>query len=426
MQRNLSLALIDEADSILIDEARTPLVVSAVPDALATARRDAYGWAADHAGDFTSGHDFELDPQTQAVELTAAGRQRLRKTPAAGAVGELPLLDLYEFMEQAILVRHRFQADRHYVIRDGEVVIVDEFTGRLAEGRQWRAGLHQAIEAREGLEISHESGEAARITIQDLFLRYDRLTGMTGTVANSGRELKKIYATPAISIATNRPPKRRQLPDRVFGNSDAKLQAIAQEIRELSEAARPVLVGTRSIDKSQALSRLLNDAGLAHEVLNAHQIEREAEIIAQAGAAGRITVATNMAGRGTDIKLEPSALEAGGMHVICTELHESARIDRQLIGRCGRQGDPGSYRQYLSLDDDILMQAFGPSFVQRLSRYQKQESRLLGRFSKLFYQAQAMVESKHFKARQALLLAERRRHEVQLGLGQDPFLDTPG
>ena len=418
--------MIDEADSILIDEARTPLVVSALPDALATARQAAYQWSSEHAEEFLAGIDFELDPQTNSIELTAAGRHRLRKLPQVSEISQIPLLDLYEFMEQAIVVVHRFQRDRHYVVRDEEIVIVDEFTGRLAEGRQWRAGLHQAIEAREGIRISHESGEAARITVQDLFLKYERIAGMTGTVANSGRELKKIYSTPAVNIPTNKPPRRKELAARVLPDQRAKFEAICQDISAISTSGRPVLVGTRSIDKSMEISQLLCAAGTEHQVLNANAVQREAEIIAFAGQAGRVTVATNMAGRGTDIKLDEAALQAGGMHVVCTELHESARIDRQLIGRCGRQGDPGTFQQFLALDDDILCQAFGAQYVERLARFRKQSERHLLRFVPVFYRAQSIIEAKHFKARKMLLMAERRRQQLQVELGQDPYLDTPG
>ena len=268
----------------------------------------------------------------------------------------------------ALLINQKFFRDRHYVVRHGEVVIVDEFTGRMAEGRKWRSGLHQAIEAREGVEVTSETAEAARITIQDLFLKYPLLAGMTGTVASSARELKSIYGTPCVTIPTNKPPCREQLPDLVFGTADAKWQAMVKEVGEHHQAGRPVLVGTRSIDKSETLSALLLYSGIAHHVLNARYLEQEAEIVAQAGGYGQVTVATNMAGRGTDIRLSPEALAVGGMHVIISELHESERVDRQLIGRCGRQGDPGSYRYYMSLEDEILLLGLGASESQRLKR----------------------------------------------------------
>jgi len=426
VQRELNFVLVDEADSILIDEARTPLVVSSAPDSIAIARAALYQWAADNADKFEAETHYELDPQSNQIELTAHGRRFVRKIEHPESISEMPLLDIYDFVEQAILVAQRFQKDRHYVIREDEVVIVDEFTGRLAEGRKWRAGLHQAIEAREKLEVSFEAGEAARITIQDLFLRYDRLGGMTGTVANSGRELNKIYGVDVVHVPTNRPPKRKQWKDNVFGTEADKWKAVAQEVQTIQAESRPVLIGTRSIDKSMIVSKLLTELGIEHEVLNASNIEREAEIVSHAGQPGKVTVATNMAGRGTDIKLSEEAVEAGGMHVICTELHESARIDRQLIGRCGRQGDPGSFRQFMSLDDDIILTAFGESFAKRLKRNSKQSLKNLARFAKLFRQAQSNIEQRHFKARKTLLHFERKRHQMQKELGQDPFLDTPG
>ncbi|CAN0449484.1 unnamed protein product, partial [Hapterophycus canaliculatus] len=304
---------------------------------------------------------FEIDDETKRYELTARGRSKVRALPKSDLVRTMGLVDLYEYIERSVKVHREFLLNRQYVIRPSEkdpevdeIVIVDEFTGRLAEGRKWRDGIHQAIEAKEGIEISVPTGQAARITVQDLFLRYPHLAGMTGTAATSARELAKIYRTPVVRVPTNRPPQRKQLPSRVFGTTQSKFEAIAKEVAEVHASGRPVLIGTRSIDKSVLLSELLDDLKIEHEVLNANNVEREAEIVAAAGGIGKVTVATNMAGRGTDIKLADEVETLGGMHVICTELHDAARIDRQLIGRCGRQGDQGSYRQYLSLDDDIL------------------------------------------------------------------------
>ncbi len=425
VQRELNFILVDEADSILIDEARTPLIVSAAPDAIAVARAALYRWSAEIASEFIIHEDFELDTAANQVELTTRGRQKVRKLAHPDSISEMPLLDIYEFVEQAILVSHLYFIDRHYVIRDNEVVIVDEFTGRLAEGRKWRAGLHQAIEAREQLEVSFETGEAARITIQDLFLRYDRIAGMTGTIASSARELQKIYQVRTVHVPTNRPPNRKQWPDLVFGTEAAKWQAVVDEVIQVHQSGRPVLIGTRSIDKSEIISRLLREKNIQHDVLNASQVAREAEIVAAAGQAGKVTVATNMAGRGTDIQLDAGALSAGGLHVICTELHESARIDRQLIGRSGRQGDPGTYRQFMSLEDDILETGFGEGFAERIRRHAGQNHRQLKRFAALLRRAQARIERKHFHGRKTLLYFEKKRQEVQREMGQDPYLDTP-
>ena len=298
----------------------------------------------------------------------------MRALPKPDLVRTMGLVDLYEYTERAVKVHREFLLDRQYVVRPGdkgvdEIVIVDEFTGRLAEGRKWRDGIHQAIEAKEGIEISVPTGQAARITVQDLFLRYPHLAGMTGTAATSARELRRIYRTPVIRVPTNRPPRRQQLPDRVFGSMLAKFEAIVSEVQEIHAQGRPVLIGTRSIDKSEILSRLLTELSIEHQVLNANNVEKEAEIVAAAGGQAKVTVATNMAGRGTDIKLADDVETIGGMHVICTELHDAARIDRQLIGRCGRQGDKGSYRQFLSLDDDILKTGLGVKKSDRLKEH---------------------------------------------------------
>ncbi|MEM9645030.1 MAG: helicase-related protein, partial [Planctomycetota bacterium] len=323
-----------------------------------------------------------------------------------------------------------FLLDRQYVVRPGEqgvdeIVIVDEFTGRLAEGRKWRDGIHQAIEAKENLDISVPTGQAARITVQDLFLRYPHLAGMTGTAATSAREMRRIYQTPVIRVPTNRPPKRERLADKVFGSMLAKFEAIVEEVREIHESGRPILIGTRSIDKSEILSQLLDQIGIQHQVLNANNVEREAEIVSAAGGQGKVTVATNMAGRGTDIKLDDEVEAMGGMHVICTELHDAARVDRQLIGRCGRQGDRGSYRQYLSLDDDILKVGLGVDKAERLKSKGEELTGSADHQAKLFRRAQRKVERKHFRDRMVLMHHEKERKKMQREIGQDPYLDTP-
>lgn len=426
VQRELNFMLVDEADSILIDEARTPLIVSSLPDEVAMAKTELYKWSTNVCDQFAEEEHFKVDPKTRQISLTALGRRTARKLPQPKLLAETPMMDIYDQLEQAIFVDRNYFRDRQYVVRDGEVVIVDEFTGRLAEGRKWRAGLHQAIEAREGLEISIETGEAARITIQDLFLRYDRLAGMTGTAASSANELRKIYSVRVIDVPTNKPPRRGQWPDLVFGSESQKWNAIADEIESIHSTGRPVLVGTRSIDKSEMLSKLLFKRDIKHDVLNARNLAREAQIVAGAGSVGRVTVATNMAGRGTDIKVSPPALDLGGLHVICTEVHESARIDRQLIGRCGRQGDPGTYRQFMSLEDELLELGLGKEKAGRLLAYQSLPSKKLARFASLFRSAQNKIEQRHFRGRKMLLHQEKNRQEVQREMGQDPYLDTAG
>jgi preprotein translocase subunit SecA len=426
VQREPYFILVDEADSILIDEARTPLIVSSAPDEIAQAKATLYRWAWEVCHQFLEGEHFVADPKTRQVNLNGGGRKLARKLPHPEILHQTPVMDIYDQLEQAIFVEANYIRDRHYVIRDSEVVIVDEFTGRLAEGRKWRAGLHQAIEAREQLEISVETGEAARITIQDLFLRYQRLAGMTGTAANSAPELRKIYDVKVVDVPTNKPPKRIQWPDQVFGSESQKWYAIADEIESLHRTGRPVLVGTRSIDKSEHLSNILTERKIHHDVLNARHLSREAAIVAGAGKVSRVTVATNMAGRGTDIQVSRPALDLGGLHVICTELHESARIDRQLIGRCGRQGDPGTFRHFMSLEDDLLETGLGAARAARIANFRTEAAKTLARFAPLFRKAQEKIERKHFQSRKLLLHHENLRQDMQREMGQDPYLDTAG
>ncbi|WP_231954325.1 preprotein translocase subunit SecA [Pirellulimonas nuda] len=426
VQRDLHFMLVDEADSILIDEARTPLIISAAPGEDEEVAAEAYRWAAEQQARFEENEHYDYDHKDKRVDLKLAGRRLVRETPKVGALDKLPLSTIYEYIERAIKVAREMQLDRHYVVRDGEIVIVDEFTGRLAEGRKWRAGIHQAIEAKEGVEVTFETNQAARITIQDLFLRYHRLAGMTGTASSSARELSKIYQVWVTPIPTNRPPIRKKLPTLVFGDAQQKWEAIADDVAQVHATGRPVLVGTRSIDKSEHLSKLLEDRGIEHTVLNARHVAREAELVAQAGQLGRVMVATNMAGRGTDIKLAPDVKELGGLHVVCSELHESQRIDRQLIGRCGRQGDPGTYRQFLAMDDEILLMGFGPKRATRLEEAGKAHQGPGAGSEALFYAAQHKVERRHFRDRKIMLYQDKERQKMQRQMSQDPFLDTAG
>jgi len=424
VQRGMHYALVDEADSILIDEARTPLIIGSLGDKAREQVVATYQWAAKAAKQFEEHEHYDVDDDTKKVELTPAGRQLVRSVFKPDILRSVGLIDLYQYTERAIKVDRDYHLDQQYVVRDGEIVIVDEFTGRLGEGRKWRDGIHQAVEAKEAVEVTVPTGQAARITVQDLFLRYRFLAGMTGTARTSAREFHRIYRTRVVSIPTNRPVQRQRWADRVYGTSDQKWDAVIEEIRTLHEAGRPVLIGTRSIDKSEQLSRLLQQVGLEHQVLNAREIAKEAQIVAQAGERGRITVATNMAGRGTDIKLGPGIAELGGLHVICTEFHDAARIDRQLAGRCARQGDPGTVRQYLALDDEILRTAFGPEGAEKI----QQRSAKGGNFdqlARLLRRAQRKVERRHFRDRMVLLHQEKERKKVQREMGQDPYLDTP-
>jgi preprotein translocase subunit SecA len=424
VQRTMHFALVDEADSILIDEARTPLIIGSLGDETRETVIATFQWAAEHANKFEVDEHFTIEDETRKIELTGRGRSLVRSLPRDGLMRTVSLVDLYDFIERSVKVHRDFHLDRQYVIRDGEIVIVDEFTGRLAEGRKWRDGIHQAIEAKEKIEVSVPTGQAARITVQDLFKRYKSIAGMTGTASTSAPELRKIYKTPVVLVPTNRPPRRTGLPDRVYGTMHQKFEAIVEEVSELHEQGRPVLIGTRSIDKSTLLAQMLAEAGIECQILNANEVEREAEIVGEAGKRGRVTVATNMAGRGTDIKLENDIREIGGMHVICTELHDAARIDRQLIGRCGRQGDPGTFRQYLSLDDDILRSGYGMEKAAQLAKMGETKPGPFHSMAGLLRKAQRKVEKKHFRDRMMLMHHEKERTKLQLEIGQDPYLDT--
>jgi preprotein translocase subunit SecA len=424
VQRELHFCLVDEADSILIDEARTPLIVSSLPGNSADTAIALFQWSAEVAPQFRIPQECEYEHSHRRVTLTAAGRRLVRELPKPDALATIGMLDMYEHVERAILVEREYIRDHHYVIRDDEIVIVDEFTGRLAEGRKWRDGIHQAIEAKESVRISLHSGEAARVTVQDFFLQYGRLAGMTGTAANSNAELRRIYRLRVAVIPTHRPCRRVRLPDRVFGTATAKWQAVVDEVRDMHAQGRPVLIGTRTIDKSEHLSKLLTDAGIPHDVLNAKNHATEAAIVARAGEKGRVTVATNMAGRGTDIKLGPGVADLGGLHVICTELHESARIDRQLVGRCARQGDPGSSRQYSSLDDDILRSGLGPKKAAALKKSGERQPNPPAALAGSLRRAQAKVERDNFRQRRMLLYHHKERRRMQQQMGQDPYLDA--
>jgi preprotein translocase subunit SecA len=426
VQREAYFCIVDEADNILIDDARTPLIISAMPTEEQKIAVTSYAWAARIADQFEEDLHYEYDHEKRKVELTADGRRLARQIEKPQAMDRVGMYHIYEYVERAIKVAREFFLDRQYVVRDGEIVIVDESTGRLAEGRKWRAGIHQAVEAKQGVKVTVETGQAARITVQDYFSRYEHLGGMTGTARTSAGELKKIYKLNVVSIPTNRPCIRQRLSDAIFGNGQSKWTAILDEIREVHQTGRPVLVGTRTIDKSEMLSRMLERVGIEHQVLNAHKVAEEAEIIARAGRRGSVVVATNMAGRGTDIKLAEGIAELGGLHVVCTELHDSARIDRQLAGRCARQGDPGTIRQYMALDDAVFENAYGP---KKAAKFKTQGENAAGQVNfpaRRFLKAQRKVERKHFRDRRILMHHEKERKKMQIAMGQDPYLDTPG
>jgi preprotein translocase subunit SecA len=350
--RGLYYAIVDEADSVLIDEARTPLIISGGDNN--PPAQHVYQSALALASQLTLAHDFVIEGREHAIRLTPAGQERLAVlAPAHGGVWT-GRRRREELVRQALTAQHLMQRDKHYLVQDGKVHIVDEFTGRLMPDRSWEYGLHQLVESKEACPLTGLHESLARMSYQRFFRRYLRLAGMTGTAWEVRRELWSVYRLAVVRLPTNRPLQRQHLGHRVYRTAPAKWEAIVTRVTHMHQNGRPVLVGTRSVAASEHLSRLLTAAGLPHQVLNARQDSAEAAIIAQAGEAGRITVATNMAGRGTDIRLAPGVADHGGLHVLATEGHEARRIDRQLFGRCGRQGDPGSYEMLVSLEDEII------------------------------------------------------------------------
>ncbi|KPJ56092.1 MAG: hypothetical protein AMS16_03030 [Planctomycetes bacterium DG_58] len=352
VQRELSYVIVDEGDSVLIDEAVTPLIISG--DAPNPEQVAAFGHASDIAEQLEEGRDYRPDHRYREINLTSAGKEHIAEL--AGGLGGVwsGARRREELVNQALTARTFYLLEKQYVIDDDKVVIVDEFTGRLMPDRTWRDGLHQAIEAKETLEVKPPKDTYARISFQRFFRIYRKLSGMTGTAVEGRREFWQIYHRPVVVIPTNRPCIRRVLPDRVFATEEAKWQAVVERIRRMHDSGRPLLVGTRSVRASEHLSQLLQAEGLEHVVLNAVRHAEEAQIVAGAGKEGRITVATNMAGRGTDIRLGRGVAELGGLHVMATERHEAGRIDRQLFGRSARQGDPGSAEAFVSLDDELV------------------------------------------------------------------------
>jgi preprotein translocase subunit SecA len=421
VQRGHHYAIVDEADSILIDEARTPLIIGANNQPTQEEAAAYYG-ADELAATLVRGKDFKYDPQERKAELNASGRRKVQAKAGQSAFVTLTVDGLYEYVERALRAQIAYLRDRDYVVHKDEIVIVDEFTGRMMPGRQWQDGLHQAIQAKERIEITLETITAARVTVQDFFKRYHRLSGMTGTAASDAGELRRVYKVHVFDVPTNRPGRRTWDPDRVFSTEAEKFQAVADQIVRLNRRGVPVLIGTRSIEKSERLSALLTAAGIEHQILNAKNHEIEAQIVAQAGQLGRVTVATNMAGRGTDIKLGPGVAEKGGLHVIGTERHEARRIDRQLAGRCARQGDPGHAQFFVSLEDEII-EAFGEKPAARLRRrYQGRGELTSPAMRRLVMRAQHKKERQHRRDRKMLMQYEKQRAEMRKNMGLNPVL----
>ena len=410
VQREFNFAIIDEVDSVLIDEARTPLIISA-PDAESSAFYKVFARVVVH---LKKDEDYIIEEKLRAVNITQEGIDKVEK--------ELKIKDLYapenlrlsHYLQETLKAYGLFQKDKDYVVKDGQIIIVDQFTGRLMQGRRYSAGLHQALEAKEGVQVQNESRTYAQITIQNYFRLYKKIAGMTGTAQTSAEEFAKVYGLEVVTIPTNKPSVRKDFPDVIYKTRKAKYEALIQEVKRINETGQPVLIGTVSIENNEEVSNLLSKAGVKHEMLNAKKHEQEGKIIAQAGRLGAITVATNMAGRGVDIVLGGNpfdtekakrVIEAGGLHVVATERHEARRIDNQLRGRSGRQGDPGSSQFYLSLEDDIL-RIFGGDRVKNIMESLKVPEDMpisAKMISKSVGQAQSKIEGMNFDARKHLL-----------------------
>jgi preprotein translocase subunit SecA len=401
VQRPLNFAIVDEVDSNLIDEARTPLIISGQ----AQKSTDLYFVAARFVRMLKEEEHFAVDVKTKGISLTDEGVARIEKAFGIDNLYDTQHMLLNHHIQNALRAEYIMKRDVDYVVVDGEIIIVDEFTGRMMQGRRYSDGLHQAIEAKEGLKVQNESMTLATITLQNYFRMYQKLAGMTGTAKTEEEEFKKIYGMDVVVIPTHRPIQRIDLPDIIYKTEAAKYRAVINEIVERHKNGQPILVGTTSIEKSELISELLKKKGVRHTVLNAKNHEKEAQIVAEAGKRGAVTIATNMAGRGTDIKLGEGVIEVGGLHIIGTERHESRRIDNQLRGRAGRQGDPGSSQFYLSLQDE-LMRRFGSdnimNMMDRLGMEEDQpiESRMV---SRAIESAQKRVEGNNFDVRRVVL-----------------------
>lgn len=413
--------IVDEADSLLIDEASTPLVVASSPPAMEPSIEQAFRWAAAHAKAGRESLHFDYAKGQDKITLTKEGRLWVQQVSARSDLNQLSLLDCYEYMERAIKVLRNFHRDQHYVVSADHIRLVDEHTGRFAVGREWHDGIQQAIQAKEGVPLSMPSGPLGRMTLQTFFVSFEHLSGMSGTIRHSAYEFRKVYQLCYVNIPPHRKNLRQRWPQLVFNSEQEKFRAIAAEAVAQIQVGRSVLIGTRSIAASERLSRQLRDLGVQHQILNATQSEHEATIISQAGQAGRVTIATNMAGRGTDIKVSAAVRAAGGMHVIVSELHDSPRIDRQLIGRTARQGDPGSYRIFASDEDEILRIAAG------LHRGDESSASSLTASTRISAQqisfAQRQVEKRNEIRRRTMFTQEKKRLQQLQQSGFDPLLD---
>ena len=404
VQRDLTFAIVDEIDSILIDEARTPLIISGS----AGESGDIYHDADRAVKNLKKGEDFEIDEKQRTVQLTESGNDKVEAFFKLKNLYSIENISILHHVMQALRAYALFTKDVEYVVRDNQVLIVDEFTGRILAGRRYSDGLHQALEAKEGVELERETQTLASITLQNLFRLFAKLGGMTGTAMTEAEEFHNIYKLDVVSIPTNKIMVRQDKNDLIFLTERAKYRAIVEDVKERYKKGQPVLIGTIAVEKSEALSRVLKEAGITHEVLNAKQHEREADIVACAGQPGRITIATNMAGRGTDIKPTEDALKAGGLYILGTERHESRRIDNQLRGRSGRQGNVGESRFYISLEDQLIRVFAGDTLqfrdnMQKWAGMTEDETIEAPMVSRAIEHSQEKVEKQHFEVRKHLL-----------------------
>lgn len=401
VQRQLHYAIVDEVDSILIDEARTPLIISGAADE----SDELYVLANRVIARLVPGSDYEVDEKERSVQLTEAGMDKVEEAFRVQNLFAVEHMKLLHHINQALRAHALFRRDVEYMVRDGEVLIVDEFTGRILPGRRYSDGLHQAIEAKENVKIERETQTLASITLQNFFRLYGKLAGMTGTAATEAEEFHKVYKLDVVSIPTNMPMVRADHPDYIYLTKQAKHKAILEDVKTRYAKQQPVLIGTVSVESSEELSRVLDSANIPHEVLNAKNHAREAEIVAHAGEPAHVTIATNMAGRGTDIKLTPESKTAGGLYILGTDRNESRRIDNQLRGRSGRQGDVGESRFYVSFEDELIRR-FGRDDMKRRAQLfgmKEEDSIESAYFSKTLDTLQEKVERQNFDSRKYLL-----------------------
>ena len=420
--KTLDVLLVDEADSVLIDEARTPLVISSSTVSGETDCEAACRWAADFAKTLTRDVDFVVSNETDAIALTDTGHRNVLRAKMPAEMNAMTTTDIVHRVETALCVFTRYRRDQHYIVTENQIQLIDEFTGRGQVNRTFAAGIHQAIQAREGLTVTPPAMPIAQMTIQDFVARFDHLAGMTATAWEDRGEIAEVYGLSVRRIAPWKRSQRIECQMITCESETTKFAAIADEIQGVIASGRAVLVGTRTIEKSERLSGVLRSRGLQHVVLNARYVDQEAELVQRAGTPGRITVATNMAGRGTDIPLEASVAAAGGLHVIVSEPHSASRIDRQLIGRAARQGDPGSYRCYLSIEDEILDQAYGRTVADAL-RLTMRGSNSEKRVRWQLRRAQSAVARMHRRSRHLLATQARSLAQQMSSLGLDPQLD---